>query len=104
MPLFAYKALRADGGIAEGDVAAGGRPDAFRQMESLGLRPISLKERGATRSGNGAGNGRATKAAARATSTPAADSAASAPRGVPIKLPSMGKSRINSRVLENFTR
>src|SRR2546425_1621982 len=51
MPTFQYKALQSDGTIAEGEVEAGGRQEAFRQMEGRGLRPIRLAERG---SGNGA--------------------------------------------------
>jgi type II secretory pathway component PulF len=45
MPTFAYKALRADGKIAEGVLDAAGRPDALRQVETLGLRPVSLAEK-----------------------------------------------------------
>jgi type II secretory pathway component PulF len=47
MPTFRYKALQTDGAIAEGELEATGRPDAFRQMEGRGLRPVSLAE-GAT--------------------------------------------------------
>ena len=49
MPTFQYRALQANGSITEGQVEAAGRPDAFRQIEVLGLRPVSLAER----SGNG---------------------------------------------------
>jgi type II secretory pathway component PulF len=45
MPTFLYKALRADGGVAEGQLDAAGRPDAFRQIETLGLRPVNLAEK-----------------------------------------------------------
>jgi type II secretory pathway component PulF len=45
MPTFQYRALQADGAIAEGMLDASGRPDAFRQMEVLGLRPVSLSEK-----------------------------------------------------------
>ena len=45
MPTFQYKALQADGKIAEGQLEAGGRAEAFRQMEAQRLRPISLSER-----------------------------------------------------------
>jgi len=41
---FQYKALKADGGIATGDIEAGGRQDALRKMEALGLKPIKLTE------------------------------------------------------------
>ena len=54
MPTFSYRALKADGKIAEGVLDAPGRPDALRQMESLGLRPVNLAEN-AARAKNGAG-------------------------------------------------
>jgi len=38
MPSFSYKALQADGKIAEGVLDAGSRPDALRQIETLGFR------------------------------------------------------------------
>ena len=58
MPTFQYKALQADGAIAEGVLDAPGRPDAFRQIEVLGLRPVSLAEKAAgTKNGNGAAAG-----------------------------------------------
>src|SRR5205814_2115681 len=44
MPTFQYRALQIDGTIAEGRLEAGGRQEAFRQMEGRGLRPISLAE------------------------------------------------------------
>jgi|GEM_PF-7135367 hypothetical protein len=46
MPVFEYRALQADGKIAEGQLEADGRQEAFRQMEAKGLRPIRLVERG----------------------------------------------------------
>src|SRR5258705_558109 len=45
MPLFQYRALQADGVLAEGQLEAAGRQEAFRQMEGLGLRPVSLAEK-----------------------------------------------------------
>ena len=45
MPTFSYKALQSDGKIAEGVLDAAGRPDALRQMETLGLRPVNLAEK-----------------------------------------------------------
>ena len=47
MPLFQYKALQADGGVAEGQLEAPGRQEAFAQMAGLGLRPVSLSEKAA---------------------------------------------------------
>jgi len=59
MPTFSYKGLRADGKIAEGQLDAPGRPDALRQMEVLGLRPVNLAEKAGGKNGavskNGAG-------------------------------------------------
>ena len=45
MPLFQYKALQLDGKTAVGELEAGGRQEAFRQMEGRGLKPISLAEK-----------------------------------------------------------
>ena len=54
MPTFQYRALKGDGAMAEGQLDAPGRPDALRQMEALGLRPVSITERSsATVSKNG---------------------------------------------------
>lgn len=84
MPQFDYKALQGDGGIAQGQLEAAGRAEAFRQMEGLGLRPISLAERAkgapakkATTAINDKGGGRALK---------------------------FGGNKISARDLENFTR
>jgi type II secretory pathway component PulF len=101
--------------MAEGELDAGSRPDAFRQIEVLGLRPVSLKERG---NGSPAASGRASKnQAAPPRSAPAAAPAkanASAPSTAAAQAPAPGKSgsqplfggkgRINSKILENFTR
>src|SRR5215467_11832438 len=51
MPLFQYRALQADGAVAEGQLEAAGRQEAFRQMEGLGLRPVSLAEKAAAQNG-----------------------------------------------------
>src|SRR4051812_5575857 len=79
MPFFQYKALQTNGAVAEGVLEAPGRQEAFRQMEGLGLRPVSLAE----------------KAEAKGS-------------GLPLELPglSFGKAskRISPRALENFTR
>jgi len=55
MPTFQYKAVQTDGSVAEGVLDAPGRPDAFRQIEGLGLRPVSLaeKELAAEKTGSG---------------------------------------------------
>jgi len=81
MPTFQYKALRADGGIAEGAIDAGGRPDALRQIQSLGLRPLRLTE----------------KPGKDGKSRPAASGAANATAG-------FGSGKVSSKELETFTR
>jgi type II secretory pathway component PulF len=50
MPTFSYRALQANGKIAEGVLDAPGRPDALRQMEALGLRPVNLAEKSGAKS------------------------------------------------------
>jgi type II secretory pathway component PulF len=52
MPLFQYKALQADGAVAEGQLEAAGRQEAFAQMAGLGLRPVSLSERSGAKAGS----------------------------------------------------
>ncbi|MGH7975308.1 MAG: type II secretion system F family protein, partial [Limisphaerales bacterium] len=53
MPTFTYKGLKADGKVADGKLDAPGRPDALRQMEALGLRPVNLAElAGAAKNGS----------------------------------------------------
>jgi type II secretory pathway component PulF len=51
MPTFSYKGLKADGKVAEGQLEAPGRPDALRQMEELGLRPVNLAEKAGAKGG-----------------------------------------------------
>lgn len=82
MPTFLYKALQADGTIAEGQLEAAGRPDAFRQMEGRGLRPVSLSE-------SAAKNG-----AAKTGSLPAVGN-------ISFKFNSQ---KVSPKALENFTR
>lgn len=105
MPTFAYKALKTDGKIAVGEIEAGGRSDAFKQMESLGLRPIKLAER------NGA-NGSSKPAASeppKRDERPPARAAASKKDAAQPESPAafsldLGGNRISARELENFTR
>lgn len=84
MPTFQYKAIQADGKIAEGQLEAAGRPDAFRQMEGRGLRPVSLAERASAKK-NGASK----------TAAPAASGDFS------FKFKSQ---KVSAKELENFTR
>src|ERR1700722_20567648 len=53
MPSFSYRALQADGKIAEGVLDAAGRPDALRQIETLGLRPMNVLEKSSAAAKNG---------------------------------------------------
>jgi type II secretory pathway component PulF len=82
MPLFLYKALQANGAMAEGQLDAAGRQEAFRQMEGLGLRPIKLWEK-------------AVAASEKSSFLPGI------PGGMPLKMKS---EKISPRALENFTR
>lgn len=79
MPTFSYKAIQANGAIAEGVLEAPGRPDALRQIETLGLRPVNLAE----------------KAAA------ASKSAKALPGNFSFKFES---KKVSAKALENFTR
>jgi len=90
MPVFQYRAIQTDGSVAEGKLEAGGRQEAFRQMESKGLRPITLAEYK-----NGKANGKPAPKAQKTESEPAA--------GAGLKL-SFGGNKISGRILENFTR
>jgi type II secretory pathway component PulF len=81
MPVFTYKAFQSDGKTAEGQIEAGGRQEAFRQMEAKGLRPITLAEKA------GAG--------------PEKNGAAAATTGMKFSFQS---TKITPRMLENFTR
>jgi type II secretory pathway component PulF len=79
MAQFQYKAIQLDGSLAEGQLEAGGRQEAFRQMESRGLRPISLAER--------------------AAQAEKADGASPAKKGFGFQ-----STKVKPRELENFTR
>ena len=45
MTLFQYRALQSDGTIAEGNIEASGRQEAFGRLEGQGLQPVALSER-----------------------------------------------------------
>jgi len=95
MPTFFYKALAADGTTTEGQLEAGGRTEAFRQVENLSLRLISLKE-----GINSKSKSPSLKPAA-ANLAPTEATAAPAEAGMKF---SLGSGKITARVLENFTR
>src|ERR1043165_2783007 len=83
MPLFQYRALQANGVLAEGQLEAAGRQEAFRQMEGLGLRPVSLAEKAVA------------KAAEKGLALPSSLSSISIFKK---------SEKISARALENFTR
>ena len=84
MPTFQYRALQTNGKIAEGVLDASGRPDAMRQIETLGLRLVNLTEKAAGTKGKPCKN------------APAAPAA-----GNPFKFES---KKVSAKELENFTR
>ena len=96
MASFQYKALQPDGTIVEGELEAGGRQEALRQIDSRGLRPVRLAERSSP------------NAAAKAPPKPAAKDAPTDPKanGSPrsLQLPLGNSTKISARMLENFTR
>src|SRR3989441_376851 len=81
MPLFQYRAVQADGVLAEGQLEAAGRQEAFQQMAGKGLRPVSLAE----------------KAAAR-------DKTSALPQSLASLSFRKKSEKISARALENFTR
>ncbi|HTR40696.1 MAG TPA: type II secretion system F family protein [Pseudomonadales bacterium] len=81
MPTFSYKAIQANGAIAEGVLEAPGRPDALRQIETLGLRPVNLSEK--------------------ATASAKSASASALPGNFSFKFES---KKVSPKALENFTR
>jgi len=84
MPTFQYRALQTNGKIAEGVLDASGRPDAMRQIETLGLRLVNLTEK-----------------AAGAKGKPGKNAATAPAGGNPFKFES---KKVSAKELENFTR
>src|ERR1035437_7453805 len=82
MATFSYRALQADGKIAEGVLDAGSRPDALRQIETLGLRPVNVAEMISKAGKNGS-------------------AAPTAAGSISLKFPS---KKVSAKELENFTR
>jgi len=93
MPTFSYRALQADGGMAEGLTEAASRPEAVRSLEAKGLRPVKVVE---ARGGGGSGK----------TAGPGSGRGASAGSVQAAGLPgfAMGARTVSSAELENFTR
>jgi type II secretory pathway component PulF len=92
MPVFTYKALGSDGKTAMGELEAGGRQDAFRQMEERGLKPISLAEKNGAAAKNGNALVKNSSAAPATSEAPAA------------KTPLFQSAKVTPKMLENFTR
>ena len=44
MPIFAYKALAANGSVTTGEIDAADRPEALRVLDKKGLQPVNLRE------------------------------------------------------------
>src|SRR5262249_36725883 len=102
MATFQYRALQPDGTIAEGQLEASGRPDAFRQMEGRGLRPISLAERHGV---NGQAKSPARPSGATKGSAKEANELKTSGEALPALKLSLGISnKVSGRMLENFTR
>jgi type II secretory pathway component PulF len=87
MPSFSYRALQADGKIAEGVLDAAGRPDALRQVEARGLRPINVAEMAGGKNG-------AAKSVAKTSGGGAAENFSF----------KFGGKKVSAKELENFTR
>jgi type II secretory pathway component PulF len=81
MPVFLYKALQTNGALAEGQFEAPGRQEAFRHVEGLGMRLVSLAEK----------NGEARPAIAM-------------PASVGSLLAWKKNGKVSAKSLENFTR
>ena len=92
MPVFQYRALQSDGTIAEGQLEAGGRQDAFQQMEGRGLQPINLTEK----------NGKPVMPPAAVQKKEKTSTVPDSPSSAKISFG--GSGRITARMLENFTR
>ncbi|PAW65627.1 MAG: hypothetical protein B9S34_10435 [Opitutia bacterium Tous-C1TDCM] len=95
MPLFAYKALQLDGLVVEGNLDAGNRQDALRQVEGRGLKPIRIAEAAA---------GPAAKSGRKAGPTDAAPAPGAKSDSSGFNLQLGGARQITPVMLENFTR
>src|SRR5437667_11845189 len=100
MPTFQYRALQSDGTIAEGRLEAGGRQEAFRQMEGRGLRPISLAEHRNGKPKKTELNGKAQKPELPRTENIPSDNANGASRPGEFNLPFGRTAKIAARTLE----
>ncbi len=106
MPQFSFRALQPDGVLVEGQLDAGNRGEAMRQVESRGLKPVKLVDLangGGKANGSGGRTGAHPRAGGKAGGNAAAAPAnGAAPAG--LKLSFGGGNKITPRMLENFTR
>ena len=103
MPFFQYKAIQNDGTIAQGELEAAGRADAFKVMEARGLRPVRLAE------SHGGTNARRHPGEIRKRRTETPEKTKETVDRTPEKSekPAFsfgGGKKITARMLENFTR
>lgn len=89
MAVFEYKALKSNGTSTAGRVDAGGRKDAMRMIEDLGLTPLRLVEMDG-------GNGQA-------KSQSSSSNGSQAKRATGFKM-ELGSKRVSFAALEDFTR
>ena len=90
MPQFQYKAIGGDGKMTEGVLDVGGRQEAFRQIETKGLRLVSLKEKT---------GGKAVKGSRADKSSSNGEVSANKGGGGLFQ-----SNKVTGRMLENFTR
>jgi len=70
VPIFVYKALKADGGISIGELEAADRAEAFARLDRGGLQPVTLDLKTEGGSGKSAAKAKAKEVAAEASSGP----------------------------------
>lgn len=113
MPVFQYKAIQTDGTVTQGEIEAAGRADAFKTMESRGLRPVRLAEANGTNGANGHAAAKVSAPRINGHSKRHVDSvekqkeqpAPARTEDASSKLKfSFGGKKITARMLENFTR
>lgn len=104
MASFQYRALQANGSVAEGQLDAGSRNEALQTIANLGLRPIKLDEKnGSSRSAAKAPPPKPSAAAGSKSGAAEKASTTSSSAGTGFRL-SLGGDKITPRILENFTR
>ena len=85
MPVFAYKALAANGSVTTGEIDAADRPEALRVLDRKGLQPVNLRETAAAVPAAARSKGSAKPTEAQRGPAKASSEEATIPEG-PIKL------------------